>query len=42
MLALPDDQVAAQLQKLVDQCCHGNGYCKQVLGLYQLSKVTRR
>lgn len=42
MLALPDDQVATQLQKLVDQCCHGNGYCKQVLGLYQLSKVTRR
>lgn len=42
MLPLPDDEVAVQLQKLVDQCRHGNNYCKQVLSLYQLSKVTRR
>uniref|UniRef100_A0A8C2X5T7 SPG11 vesicle trafficking associated, spatacsin n=1 Tax=Cyclopterus lumpus TaxID=8103 RepID=A0A8C2X5T7_CYCLU len=38
MLPLPEDQVAGQLQKLVDQCRHGKNYCKQVLGLYQLSK----
>ncbi|CAF89880.1 unnamed protein product, partial [Tetraodon nigroviridis] len=42
MLALPDDGVAARLQKLVDQCHHGNAYCRQVLGLHQLSKVTDR
>lgn len=42
MLALPDDGVAARLQKLVDQCRHGNAYCRQVLGLHQLSKVTDR
>lgn len=40
MLPLPDDEVTLQLQKLVDQCCHGASYCKQVLSLYQLSKVT--
>ncbi|XP_060932344.1 spatacsin-like [Limanda limanda] len=34
----PEDEVAVQLQRLVDQCCHGNNYCKQVLSLYQLSK----
>ncbi|XP_034535011.1 spatacsin, partial [Notolabrus celidotus] len=38
VLPLPEDQVAVQLQKLVDQCRHGNNYCKQVLSLYQLSK----
>uniref|UniRef100_A0A3P9AU02 SPG11 vesicle trafficking associated, spatacsin n=1 Tax=Maylandia zebra TaxID=106582 RepID=A0A3P9AU02_9CICH len=38
MLPLPEDEVAVQLQKLVDQCRHGNNYCKQVLSLYQLSK----
>uniref|UniRef100_A0A665VWI5 Spatacsin C-terminal domain-containing protein n=1 Tax=Echeneis naucrates TaxID=173247 RepID=A0A665VWI5_ECHNA len=38
MLPLLEDDVAIQLQKLVDQCRHGNGYCKQVLSLYQLSK----
>nr|XP_057931633.1 spatacsin isoform X2 [Doryrhamphus excisus] len=38
MLPLPEDKLAAQLQKLVDQCSHGNNYCKQVLSLYQLSK----
>nr|XP_046249674.1 spatacsin isoform X2 [Scatophagus argus] len=38
MFPLPDDEVAVQLQKLVDQCHHGNNYCKQVLSLYQLSK----
>lgn len=41
MLAVPPgDRVAAQLQRLADRCCHGNNYCKQVLGLYQLSRVT--
>lgn len=39
MLPLPDDEVVVQLQKLVDQCRHGNNYCKQVLSLYQLAKV---
>ncbi|KAM3870218.1 spatacsin [Diretmus argenteus] len=38
MLPLPEDQVVLQLQALVDQCHHGNNYCKQVLSLYQLSK----
>lgn len=35
---LPEDDVSVQLQKTVDQCRHGNNYCKQVLSLYQLSK----
>jgi len=39
MLPLPEDEVAGLLQKLVDQCRHGKNYCRQVLGLYQLSKV---
>lgn len=39
MLPLPEDEVTVQLQKLVDQCRYGNNYCKQVLSLYQLSKV---
>ncbi|XP_076027828.1 spatacsin isoform X2 [Genypterus blacodes] len=38
MLPLPDDPIALQLQLLVDQCRHGKNYCKQVVGLYQLSK----
>ncbi|XP_039988709.1 spatacsin [Xiphias gladius] len=38
MVPCPEDEVAVQLQKLVDQCRHGNNYCKQVLSLYQLSK----
>ncbi|TDH09875.1 hypothetical protein EPR50_G00092640 [Perca flavescens] len=38
MLPLPEDEVATQLQKLVDQCRQGNNYCKQVLSLYQLAK----
>ncbi|XP_056272671.1 spatacsin isoform X1 [Pseudoliparis swirei] len=38
MLPLPEDEVAGLLQKLVDQCRHGKNYCRQVLGLYQLSK----
>lgn len=42
MLPPPDDEVAVQLQKLVEQCRHGNNYCKQVLSLYQLSKVSAR
>ncbi|XP_061620958.1 spatacsin isoform X2 [Phyllopteryx taeniolatus] len=35
---LAEDDVAVQLQKMAEQCRHGNGYCKQVLSLYQLSK----
>nr|XP_019933799.1 PREDICTED: spatacsin-like [Paralichthys olivaceus] len=38
MISPPEDEVAIRLQKLVEQCCHGNNYCKQVLSLYQLSK----
>ncbi|KAM7003157.1 spatacsin isoform 2-T2 [Tautogolabrus adspersus] len=38
VVPLPEDEVVVQLQKLVDQCRHGNNYCKQVLSLYQLSK----
>ncbi|KAG7215185.1 hypothetical protein INR49_022719 [Caranx melampygus] len=38
MLPPPEDDVALQLQQLVDRCRHGNNYCKQVLSLYQLSK----
>ncbi|KAI3371229.1 hypothetical protein L3Q82_023542, partial [Scortum barcoo] len=38
MLPVLEDEVAVQLQKLVDQCRHGKNYCKQVLSLYQLSK----
>uniref|UniRef100_A0A8C1QBU0 SPG11 vesicle trafficking associated, spatacsin n=1 Tax=Cyprinus carpio TaxID=7962 RepID=A0A8C1QBU0_CYPCA len=34
----PDDQVLVQLKHLVDQCCSGKSYCKQVLSLYELSK----
>ncbi|XP_051975530.1 spatacsin [Xyrauchen texanus] len=34
----PDDQVLNQLKQLVDQCCSGKSYCKQVLSLYELSK----
>lgn len=40
MVPPPEDEVAVQLQQLVDRCRHGNNYCKQVLSLYQLSKVT--
>ncbi|XP_061578291.1 spatacsin isoform X2 [Cololabis saira] len=38
MLPLPEDAISVQLQKIVDQCHHGNNYCKQILSLYQLSK----
>ncbi|KAF7649404.1 hypothetical protein LDENG_00141710, partial [Lucifuga dentata] len=38
MLPVPEDPIALQLQTLVDQCRHGNNYCKQVLSLYQLAK----
>uniref|UniRef100_A0A3Q3M2X0 SPG11 vesicle trafficking associated, spatacsin n=1 Tax=Mastacembelus armatus TaxID=205130 RepID=A0A3Q3M2X0_9TELE len=38
MLPALEDEVSVQLQRLVDQCRHGNNYCKQVLSLYQLSK----
>ncbi|XP_042561282.1 spatacsin isoform X3 [Clupea harengus] len=34
----PEDQVASQLQGLVEECRHGKNYCKQVLSLYELSK----
>ncbi|XP_061669465.1 spatacsin isoform X2 [Syngnathoides biaculeatus] len=35
---LPEDDVAVHLQKMAEQCRHGNNDCKQVLSLYQLSK----
>ncbi|XP_024137171.1 spatacsin isoform X1 [Oryzias melastigma] len=38
MLPLPEDAVTVQLQRLVEDCRHGNNYCKRVLNLYQLSK----
>ncbi|XP_051739851.1 spatacsin isoform X1 [Ctenopharyngodon idella] len=38
VLPSPDDQVLVQLKQLVDQCCNGKSYCKQVLSLYELSK----
>lgn len=41
VLPSPDDQVLVQLKQLVDQCCNGKSYCKQVLSLYELSKVRR-
>lgn len=37
----PEDQVVSQLQTLVNECRHGKNYCKQVLSLYELSKVNR-
>lgn len=39
VLQLPEDTVSVQLQRLMAQCRHGSNYCKQVLSLYQLSKV---
>lgn len=39
VVSSPEDQVLSQLQLLVDQCRHGKSYCKQVLSLYELSKV---
>ena len=39
MLPPPDDPVLTQLQALLNQCHHGNNYCRQILSLYQLSKV---
>ncbi|XP_059916690.1 spatacsin isoform X3 [Gadus macrocephalus] len=41
MLPPPDDPVLTQLQALLDQCHHGNNYCRQILSLYQLSKDLR-
>ncbi|KAM6937910.1 LOW QUALITY PROTEIN: spatacsin [Xenentodon cancila] len=38
MVSLPEDPIFVELQKIVDQCHHGNNYCKQILSLYQLSK----
>lgn len=35
----PDDQVVISLKALIDECVHGRNYCKQVLCLYELSKV---
>ncbi|CAN9499040.1 unnamed protein product [Ophioblennius macclurei] len=35
---LPEDDLAVRLQRLSDQCRHGSNYCKQILGLHQLSK----
>lgn len=39
VVSSPEDPVLIQLKLLVDQCCHGKSYCKQVLSLYELSKV---
>ncbi|KAI5100334.1 spatacsin isoform 1 [Silurus meridionalis] len=41
VVSSPEDQALSQLQLLVDQCRHGKSYCKQVLGLYELSKELR-
>ncbi|KAI7811577.1 spatacsin isoform X1 [Triplophysa rosa] len=38
VVSSPEDAVLVQLKQLVDQCCHGKSYCKQVLSLYELSK----
>ncbi|XP_055048044.2 spatacsin isoform X1 [Misgurnus anguillicaudatus] len=38
VVSSPEDPVLVQLKQLVDQCCHGKSYCKQVLSLYELSK----
>lgn len=38
VVSSPEDPVLIQLKQLVDQCCHGKSYCKQVLSLYELSK----
>lgn len=35
-----DDPVVAALKALAEECVHGRGYCRQVLCLYELSKVT--
>ncbi|CAL8360699.1 unnamed protein product [Lota lota] len=41
MLPPPHDPILTQLQTLLDQCHHGNNYCRQILSLYQLSKDLR-
>ncbi|PKU32267.1 spatacsin [Limosa lapponica baueri] len=35
----PDDEVVTSLKVLIDECVHGRSYCRQVLCLYELSKV---
>lgn len=35
----PDDQIVVSLKALTDECVHGRNYCRQVLCLYELSKV---
>ncbi|XP_041325314.1 spatacsin-like, partial [Pyrgilauda ruficollis] len=35
-----DDAVVAALKALAEGCVHGRGYCRQVLCLYELSKVS--
>lgn len=35
----PDDQVVISLKALIEECVHGRNYCRQVLCLYELSKV---
>lgn len=35
-----DDAVVAALKALAEECVHGRGYCRQVLCLYELSKVS--
>lgn len=34
-----DDQIVLSLKALTDECVHGRNYCRQVLCLYELSKV---
>lgn len=36
-----DDPVVAALKALAEECVHGRGYCRQVLSLYELSKVSQ-
>lgn len=39
-LGCGDDAVVAALKALAEECVHGRGYCRQVLCLYELSKVS--
>lgn len=39
VLAPPTDEVARNLQALTSKCHHGKNCCRQVLCLYELSKV---
>lgn len=39
-LGCGDDAVVTALRALAEECVHGRGYCRQVLCLYELSKVS--